>query len=75
MPSFAELSGEFFDAELADAPVHASRLGLTEYDDQLDDLSEAAFERRRRTDASWLARFRRPMRGRSPSTRRSTATW
>ncbi len=58
MPSFAELSGEFFDAELADAPVHASRLGLTEYDDQLDDLSEAAFERRRRTDASWLARFR-----------------
>ena len=58
MPSFAELSGEFFDDELADAPVHASRLGLTEYDDQLDDLSEAAFERRRRTDASWLARFR-----------------
>ena len=36
------------------APVHASRLGLTEYDDQLDDLSEAAFERRRQTDASWL---------------------
>ena len=58
MPSFAELSGEFFDAELADAPVHASRLGLTEYDALLDDLSEAAFERRRRTDASWLARFR-----------------
>ena len=58
MPSFAELSREFLDAELADSPVNASRLGLTEYDDQLDDLSEAAFERRRRTDASWLARFR-----------------
>jgi uncharacterized protein (DUF885 family) len=58
MPSFAELSAEFFDAELADSPVHASRLGLTEYDDQLDDLSEAAFERRRRTDAAWLERFR-----------------
>ena len=58
MPTFAELSREFFDAELADSPVHASRLGLTEYDDQLDDLSEAAFERRSQTDASWLARFR-----------------
>ena len=58
MPTFAELSREFFDAEMADSPVHASRLGLTEYDDQLDDLSEAAFERRSQTDASWLARFR-----------------
>ena len=58
MPSFAELSREFLDAELADSPTRASQLGLTEYDDQLDDLSEAAFERRRRTDASWLQRFR-----------------
>ncbi len=58
MPSFAELSREFFDAEMADSPVHASRLGLTEYDDQLDDLSAGAFERRRRTDATWLRRFR-----------------
>jgi uncharacterized protein (DUF885 family) len=58
MPSFAELSREFLDAELADSPVRASQLGLTEYDDLLDDLSEAAFERRRQTDASWLARFR-----------------
>ena len=57
MPTFAELSREFFDAEMADSPVHASRLGLTEYDDQLDDLSEAAFGRRSRTDVSWLARF------------------
>ena len=58
MPSFAELSREFFDAELADSPVRASQLGLTEYDTLLDDLSEAAFERRRKTDASWLARVR-----------------
>ena len=58
MSSFAELSGEFFDAEMADSPVRASQLGLTEYDDRLDDLSEAAFERRRQTDAAWLARFR-----------------
>jgi uncharacterized protein (DUF885 family) len=58
MPSFAELAREFFDAEMADSPVRASQLGLTEYDDQLDDLSESAFERRRLTDADWLAGFR-----------------
>jgi uncharacterized protein (DUF885 family) len=58
MPSLAELAAEFLDAELADSPVRASQLGLTEYDDQLDDLSEAAYERRRRTDADWLRRFR-----------------
>ena len=57
MPSFSELSRDFFDAEMADSPVRASQLGLTEYDTLLDDLSEDAFERRRRTDASWLARF------------------
>ena len=58
MPSFAELTNEFLDAEFADSPVRASTLGLTEFDEQLDDLSEAAFERRRGTDAAWLERFR-----------------
>ena len=58
MPSFAELSSEFLDTEFAESPVRASGLGLTEYDDQLDDLSEAAFERRRAADAAWLDRFR-----------------
>lgn len=58
MPSFAELSDAFLDAEFADSPVRASSLGLTEYDDRLDDLSEATFERRRSTDAEWLDRFR-----------------
>ena len=58
MPSFADLSSEFLDAEFADAPVRASGLGLTEYDDQLDDLSESAFERRRTRDSEWLERFR-----------------
>ena len=58
MPSFAELTNEFLDAEFAESPVRASGLGLTEYDAQLDDLSEAAFERRRRADAGWLERFR-----------------
>jgi len=58
MPSFAELSNDFLEAEFADSPVRASGLGLTAYDDQLDDLSEAAFVRRRGTDARWLERFR-----------------
>ncbi|MGH2418717.1 MAG: DUF885 domain-containing protein [Candidatus Limnocylindria bacterium] len=58
MPSFADLTNEFLDAEFADYPVKASGLGLTDYDEQLDDLSEAAFERRRDTDADWLERFR-----------------
>jgi len=38
--------------------VRASGLGLTEYDEQLDDLSEAAFGRRRSSDSRWLQRFR-----------------
>ena len=58
MPSFAELTDEFLDAEFADSPVRASGLGLTEYDDRLDDLSEGAFERRAATDGAWLERFR-----------------
>lgn len=58
MPSFAELSDEFLDAEFADSPVRASGLGLTEYDARLDDLSEAAFDRRRISDIDWLGRFR-----------------
>ena len=58
MPSFVELSNEFLDAEFADSPVRASALGLTEYDEQLDDLSETAFDRRSSTDVQWLERFR-----------------
>ena len=58
MPSFDELTTEFLDAEFAESPVRASGLGLTEYDELLDDLSESAFERRRTADASWLERFR-----------------
>ena len=58
MPSFAALTDEFLDAEFRDSPVRASGLGLTEYDEQLDDLSEGAFERRRSSDSAWLTRFR-----------------
>ena len=58
MPSFAELADEFLEVEFAESPVRASGLGLTEYDERLDDLSEAAFERRRAADVAWLQRFR-----------------
>jgi len=58
MPSLGELTTDFLDAEFDDSPVRASQLGLTEYDDRLDDLSEAAFERRRASDARWLEAFR-----------------
>ncbi len=58
MPSFAQLTNEFLDDEFDDSPVRASGLGLTEYDERLDDLSEAAFERRSAADTAWLNRFR-----------------
>ncbi len=58
MLSFAELTNEFLDAEFKESPVRASGLGLTEFDGQLDDLSEAGFERRRAADTEWLERFR-----------------
>ncbi len=58
MPSFAELTNDFLDAEFEDSPVRASGLGLTEYDERLDDLSETAFERRRAADTEWLERLR-----------------
>jgi uncharacterized protein (DUF885 family) len=55
--SFAELTDQFLDHEFASSPVRASSLGLTQYDDQLDDLSEEAIHRQERADADWLTRF------------------
>ena len=58
MPSeFAALARTFFDETLQDSPVLASQLGIDGFDDQLDDLSEAAFDDRRRRAAAWLDRF------------------
>ncbi len=57
MPPFQQLVRDFLDEEYRDSPTTASRLGLTQYDDQLDDLSEAAFERRNRRAAEWLTAF------------------
>ena len=58
MPTFAELRDAFLKEEYEDSPVSASSLGLTEYDERLDDLSATAFERRRTSDVEWLRRFR-----------------
>jgi uncharacterized protein (DUF885 family) len=57
VPSFTDLTDEFLQREFEESPVRASGLGLTDYDDRLDDLSEAGFERRRASDADWLGRF------------------
>src|SRR5438046_1637089 len=57
MSECAQLVRAFFDETLQDSPVLASQLGVDGYDDRLDDLSEAAFEDRRRRSAAWLARF------------------
>jgi uncharacterized protein (DUF885 family) len=56
--SFSDLAAEFLAEYHAEHPVQASALGLAAYDDMLDDLSADAFERRRRSDDEWLARFR-----------------
>jgi uncharacterized protein (DUF885 family) len=55
--SFADLVREFLAEQYAANPVRASGLGLTEFDDQLDDLSADAFERRAASAAAWRERF------------------
>jgi uncharacterized protein (DUF885 family) len=57
MSEFSDLTDRFLSEEYAARPVMASGLGLTEYDDQLDDLSEAAIEAQRSASARWLERF------------------
>ena len=56
--SFASIVDTFLKEEYEDSPTQASSLGLTEYDEKLDDLSTEAFKRRIESDDAWLARFR-----------------
>ncbi len=59
MPSaFGSLVDSFLKEEYEDSPTLASSLGLTEYDERLDDTSAAAYERRRASDLEWLRKFR-----------------
>lgn len=55
---FASLVDAFLQEQYEESPVLASSLGLTAYDERLDDLSAAGFERRRISDAEWLRRIR-----------------
>jgi hypothetical protein len=57
MSTCAELAQAFLDETFQDSPVLASQLGVDGFDDRLDDLSEAAFDARRRRSADWLQRF------------------
>jgi uncharacterized protein (DUF885 family) len=57
MSECAVLARAFLDETFQDSPVLASQLGVEGFDDRLDDLSEAAFEDRRRRLASWHERF------------------
>jgi uncharacterized protein (DUF885 family) len=56
--AFAALVDTFLKEEYEDSPTLASSLGLTAYDEKLDDTSAAAFRRRIESDDSWLARFK-----------------
>jgi uncharacterized protein (DUF885 family) len=57
MAEFDRLVDQFLREEFEESPVQASGLGLTEYDDRLDDLSADAFERRRSRAAGWRERL------------------
>ncbi|HEY3058409.1 MAG TPA: DUF885 domain-containing protein [Chloroflexota bacterium] len=57
MSRCAEQVKAFLEESFADSPVMASQLGIDGFDDQLDDLSESAFERRMRRSAYWLGEF------------------
>ncbi len=56
--AFGSLVDSFLKEEYEDSPTLASSLGLTEYDERLDDTSAAAYERRRVSDLAWLGKFR-----------------
>ena len=57
MPDLDALIEEFLANDYETSPVTASGLGLTDYDDRLDDLSSAAFDKREADAASYLGRF------------------
>jgi hypothetical protein len=55
VPGFEVLADAFLDEEFEANPVAASSLGLTAYDERLDDLSALAFEARDASAVGWLA--------------------
>jgi uncharacterized protein (DUF885 family) len=57
MSRCTDLAETFLQETIAESPVFATQLGVDGFDDQLDDLSESAIERRRRRSAEWLHQF------------------
>ena len=57
MTQLPTLIDDFLDNEFRSSPVLASGLGLTKYDERLDDLSADAFGQRDEDALSYLARF------------------
>src|SRR3954465_13695073 len=55
--TFAELVDQFLGEEFEHSPVLASGLGLTEFDDRLDDLSAETFRKRDADATRWRERF------------------
>lgn len=54
---FAQLVDDFLENEFETSPVLATTLGLTQFDERLDDLSAHAFRQRDADAAAWLSRF------------------
>jgi uncharacterized protein (DUF885 family) len=57
MAELTTLVDRFLEHEFDVSPVLASAVGLTDYDERLDDLSREAFEARDADAAAWLTRF------------------
>jgi uncharacterized protein (DUF885 family) len=57
MSRCTDLAETFLQETIAESPVFATQLGVDGFDDQLDDLSESAIERRRHRSAEWLHQF------------------
>ena len=55
--TFPQLVRDFLTEQYAEHPVRSSGMGLTEYDDQLDDMSGDAFERRATAAVAWRSQF------------------
>ena len=55
--SFPQLVRDFLAEQYAEHPVRSSGMGLTEFDEQLDDMSGDAFERRATAAKAWRSQF------------------
>ncbi|HUP83117.1 MAG TPA: DUF885 domain-containing protein [Candidatus Limnocylindria bacterium] len=57
MADFEQLVDDFLLNEYETSPVMATTLGLTDYDERLDDMSAASFAKRDSDALDWLKRF------------------